>query len=768
MKCFKLLLLFTTCCTAFSCLEKNEENAITSVQIIPKPSTLNLSQGTFPWPTTIQVFSDTSFQKATQLLRKIITPSGFSMESTLNEKAQLKFLKNHNLAKEAYKLTVSNSQVIIEAKNEQGALYAVQTLRQLFPPTIEQINSFPNPSMQLPQLVIEDLPKFSYRGMHLDVGRHFFEVAFIKDYLDYLALLKMNTFHWHLTEDQGWRIEIKKYPRLTSHGAFRDSTLVGHYNDSPQQYDGKSYGGFYTQEDIKEVVAYAEQLGITIIPEIEMPGHAQAAISSYPELGCTGKNVPVAMKWGVFENIYCPTEKTFVFLKDVLTEVAELFPGEYIHIGGDEAPKTQWKNCNQCQQLMKEKGLANEAELQSYFIKEIESFLNSKGKRLLGWDEILEGGLAPNATVMSWRGMEGGIEAAHAGHEVIMTPTSHCYFDYYQSDHPEEPLAIGGFLPLKKVYGFNPIPKELDEKAAAFILGEQGNVWTEYMTTTEQVEYMIFPRMLALSEVLWTGPSEEIEKDYPEFLERVEHFHKRLDVLGANYANHLYELESSIAKDGDTIFYRLKTEAPNKEIRYSLHGAKEEVYTQPLLLSQNTQITAQAYNQAKPKGRPFSDTIVFHKAITATLSLNVPPHPSYNAGGIAALNNGKIGSNKRYGDKEWLGFWGDDLEIEIVFAESVALSEIKLRFYHAPGQWIYTPEAVILEMTPEKGEEISDISESYINGMIRPVHFKFGGVLKESKVKSLKLWIPNYGIIPKGKQGAGHKAWTFIDEIIIN
>jgi len=767
MKWNKLVLLLGVICIIFSCVNKNQDDAITTVQIIPKPSKVSYSNGTFTWPSTIKIFADSSFNKAYSLLSEIIKPSGFDIESTSSEKAQLKFFINLNLPNEGYKLSIDKSQVIIEAKNEQGALHAVQTLRQLFPPTIERINSFPNTSMELPQLVIEDTPKFSYRGMHLDVGRHFFEVDFIKDYLDYLALLKMNTFHWHLTEDQGWRIEIKKYPRLTSHGAFRDSTLVGHYNDTPQQYDGKRYGGFYTQEDIKEVVAYANTLGITIIPEIEMPGHAQAAISAYPELGCTGTTIPVAMKWGVFENIYCPSEKTFSFLKDVLTEVIELFPGEYIHIGGDEAPKIQWKNCNQCQQLMKENGLANEAELQSYFIKEIERFLNSKGKRLLGWDEILEGGLAPNATVMSWRGVEGGIEAANAGHQVVMTPTSHCYFDYYQSDHPTEPLAIGGFLPLKKVYSFNPIPMELSPEAKRNILGGQANVWTEYLPTKSHVEYMIFPRMLALSEVLWTGPAENNEASYPEFLKRVENFHERLDALGVNYANHLYELESSISKQNNTVFYSLKTEASNKEIRYSINNSEEKVYSDSILLFENSKIVAQAYENGVPMGRAYKDSIIYHTAITANLSLNVSPHPIYNTGGVAALNNGKLGSTTRYGDKEWLGFWGDDVKVRLDFLEPVSISTIHLRFYHAPGQWIYKPKNFKISTEVGGLEMIFNQEEFVMNCEGSICEIQLDLATQEIPLKNVSIWIENFGIIPEGKQGAGNKAWTFIDEIIV-
>jgi hexosaminidase len=368
--------------------------------------------------------------------------------------------------------------------------------------------------------------------MHLDVGRHFFSVDFIKKYINLMAMLKMNTFHWHLTEDQGWRIEIKKYPKLQEIAAFRDETLIGHYSDKPHQFDGKKYGGFYTQEEIKEVVKYASARQITIIPEIEMPGHSQAAIAAYPELGCTGEQVKVATKWGVFEEIYCPKETTFKFLEDVIDEVSNLFPGKYIHIGGDEAPKIRWENCEHCQNLIKKEGLKDEHELQSYFIARMEKYINSKGKQIIGWDEILEGGLAPNATVMSWRGTNGAIEAAKQKHTVILTPQSHCYFDHYQSENKNEPLAIGGFLPLEKVYNFNPIPDELTTEEHQYVLGAQGNVWTEYMQTSENVEYMVFPRAIALSEVLWSAKE---HRNYTDFIYRLEYFNKILDARNVNH-----------------------------------------------------------------------------------------------------------------------------------------------------------------------------------------------------------------------------------------
>ncbi len=437
---------------------------------------------------------------------------------------------------EAYSLKADKNGVTITAKTMAGLFYGVQTLRQLLPPEIEHNDpSLPpvNTQWRVPAVTITDYPRFEYRGMHLDVARHFFPVSFVKKYIDLLAMHKMNRFHWHLTEDQGWRIEIKKYPKLTEVGAWRDSTLIGHYGTD--KYDNIRHGGYYTQEEIKDVVAYAQKRHITIIPEIEMPGHSSAALTAYPEFGCVDKKYKVQSTWGIFEDIYCPTEETFGFLEDVLTEVMELFPSKYIHIGGDEAPKKQWEESEAAQQVIAREGLKNENELQSYFVQRIEQFLNKHDRYIIGWDEILEGGLAPKATVMSWRGEAGGIEAAKMHHDVIMTPTNTNYFDYLQGDKNSEPLSIGGFISLKQVYDYEPIPDELTAKEAKFILGAQGNVWTEYMHTGSKVEYMVFPRATALAEVLWS-PKEQ--KDWESFKKRLQKQCKRFDILGVNYAPH--------------------------------------------------------------------------------------------------------------------------------------------------------------------------------------------------------------------------------------
>ena len=481
-----------------------------NIAFIPKPQNTLVAKGSFYITTKTYIQAEENSFEATYLKEGIQIQTGLHLKITSKDnskKIQLVVQKPKiaNFNKEQYEMLVSDSKIIISAPTNQGLFYGIQTLLQMVP--FEKKNEIAIPCIQ-----ISDAPKYAWRGMHLDVCRHYFPISFIKKYIDYLVHYKMNTFHWHLTEDQGWRIEIKKYPKLTEIGAWRNGSMVGRYDD--QKFDTIKYGGFYTQEDIKEIVAYASQRHITIVPEIEMPGHSLAAIAAYPELSCTGGPFEVGKKWGVFDDVYCPKEETFTFLENVISEVLTLFPSEYIHIGGDECPKTRWKSCAHCQKLIQEKGLKDEHELQSYFIQRIEKFVNSKGRKIIGWDEILEGGLAPNAAVMSWRGTEGGIAAAKQKHYVVMTPGSHCYFDHYQGKPENEPIAIGGFTSLEKVYSFNPMPKELDLEEQKYILGAQANVWTEYILTPEQVEYMIMPRMSALAEVLWGTANPENFLDF--------------------------------------------------------------------------------------------------------------------------------------------------------------------------------------------------------------------------------------------------------------
>jgi len=505
----------------------------TKISIIPKPISIKPGEGSclLNDSTKIVIANNPRLLKpiAEHLADRLRTITVFPFEIVTSSKRKSNSIilmldeKLKRLGKEGYQILVAENKVTIKAFSHNGIFYGVQSLYQLFPPEIDENKQVAGVVWSLPFVTIEDKPRFSWRGMHLDVGRHFFPVDFIKKYIDLLASYKMNTFHWHLTEDQGWRIEIKKYPRLTEIGSNRKETAG----------DSTPHGGYYTQEQIREVVKYAKEKFVTIVPEIEMPGHSLAALTAYPELSCTGGPFEVGTRWGVFEDVYCAgNEKTFTFLKDVLGEILALFPGKYIHIGGDECPKTRWKNCPKCQRRMKVNHLKNEQELQSYFIRKIDKFLRSKGRRLVGWDEILEGGLTSGATVMSWRGTEGGIAAAKASHDVVMTPTSHCYFDYYQGSAESEPKAIGGYLPLDTVYAYEPVPPELPARRVKYILGAQGNVWTEYMPNEKHVEYMVLPRLLAMSEVVW---SEKRYRNFEDFTKRLETHYDRLAKRGYNY-----------------------------------------------------------------------------------------------------------------------------------------------------------------------------------------------------------------------------------------
>jgi len=500
--------------------------------IIPTPTEQTINNGYMEIKNSPEIITDYEFNSAATLLKDALKKLGFSSEKKTKNK--VKFSLNKSLNDEEYFLRINSNEIAIESSTETGAIYGFQSLNQLMSLNLS------NGVIKLQNQVIKDSPRFKYRGMHLDVGRHMYPVDFIKKYIDGLAMLKFNNFHWHLTEDQGWRIEIEKYPELNNIGSYRDSTLIGHYTDKPWQFDKTRYGGYYTKKEIKEVVRYAEGRGINVIPEIEMPGHSQAAVSSYPEFGCTGEQVGVAPLWGVFKEIYCSKNETFDFLEEIIDEVVELFPGKYIHIGGDEAPKTNWKACGNCQNVINREELKDEHELQSYFITRMEKYINSKGKQIIGWDEILEGGLAPNATVMSWRGISGGIEAAKMNHEVIMTPNATCYLDHYQAkDTTNEPLAIGGYTPIEEIYNYEPIPDELDESLHKYIIGAQGNVWTEYMKTSDHVEYMVFPRIFALSEVVWA----ENRPSFDDFKSKVIGMYPVLDKMDINYSKHLERLE---------------------------------------------------------------------------------------------------------------------------------------------------------------------------------------------------------------------------------
>lgn len=508
---------------------------MTDITLFPQPQHLETGDGQFVLNAeTIIITSEEAIGKL--LVNYLAPATGFELaiqpeteEDTNTITLMLSDDAHDNV--EGYHLTVTADRIAISAPRPEGLIFGIQTLRQLLPAAIVGDEVADDIEWSIPAVTITDAPAFTWRGLHLDVGRHMFPVDFIKKFIDLLAFYKCNTFHWHLTEDQGWRIEIKQYPKLTEISSQRAETPIP---ANRHQGDGKPYGGFYTQDEVRDIVAYAAERHITVVPEIEMPGHVVAVLAAYPELGCVGEGYEVRTTWGIADDVFCAgKDAVFEFLQNVLTEVLDLFPSEFIHIGGDECPKVRWEVCPDCQARIKAEGLADEHELQSWFIRKMEAWLNERGRRLIGWDEILEGGLAPNATVMSWRGSQGGIDAANAGHDVVMSPNTYCYLDYYQGeDIDNEPSAIGGYLPLKNVYQFEVIPADIDPDKAHHILGGQGNVWTEYIPTSEQVEYMAYPRAVAIAEILWTHPD---DRDYDAFEARLKKHLPYLDTMNVNY-----------------------------------------------------------------------------------------------------------------------------------------------------------------------------------------------------------------------------------------
>ncbi|MFO7976478.1 MAG: beta-N-acetylhexosaminidase [Candidatus Hydrogenedentota bacterium] len=527
---------------SMSVLAATSGNVAGSAALVPLPAQMETKSGQFVVNTETEVLYEpggSSNKVAAETFAGLLRPAtGLPLpvregdEPTANTVFFGAIEYSEGMGDEGYRLRVTPDHAVVHAPSAAGLFYGIQTLRQLLPPQALGEKTVKNTEWTIPCVDIMDGPRFEWRGLMIDVARHFMPKEAVKDFIDVMALHKFNRLHLHLTDDQGWRIEIRKYPNLTEVGAWREETLVGHAGKRPYEFDGARHGGFYTQDDIRELVAYAEARHITIVPEIEMPGHAQAAIAAYPELGCTGEQLPVRTYWGVNENVFNVEESTIEFLQDVLSEVLELFPSEFIHIGGDECPKKQWEESPRVQERMRELGIETEDELQSWFIGRMDAFLTERGRRLIGWDEILEGGLAPGATVMSWRGVKGGIAAARAGHDVVMAPTTHTYLDYYQSKDESEPLAIGGFLPLERVYGFEPIPEQLSKKEARHILGAQAQLWTEYIKTPEHLQYMAFPRACAMAEVVWTPKK---RRDFEGFMKRLPVHLERLEAIDVNY-----------------------------------------------------------------------------------------------------------------------------------------------------------------------------------------------------------------------------------------
>ena len=594
---------------AAACTAKQE---LREPQVVPQPASLQRTEGSFRIDRKVPVYvdiADSAILRTVGFLNeRLQKAAGFSLDvisgdDPLHHRDEGAILVlDAGLMEEAYNLDVTPKGIVIEYGSGAGVFYAIQTLFQLLPEAIFADSVQRGVRWEVPCCSIEDSPRFPYRGMHLDCCLHFFDIPFLKRYIDLMALHKVNRFHWHLTEDQGWRIEIKKYPLLTEKGQWRKETVVGSLYSGI--YDGKPHGGFYTQEEARDLIKYAAERYVTIIPEIEIPGHSLAAISCYPELSCgLEDHYETATRWGIFKQVYCPKEETFKFLEDVFDEIIELFPSELIHIGGDECPKASWKKCPHCQALIRKLGLKDEYELQSWFIQRMEKYINAKGRQIIGWDEILEGGLAPNAKVMSWLGEEGGIKAAQQHHEVVMSPYPKYYLDYWQGDPDSEPLAMGGPTLLRTMYEYEPVPAVLTPEERRYIIGVEGCVWTEYMPTPARVEYMAWPRMCAIAEAGWT----RAPKDWEGFTSRLETHLGRLDRLGVGYCRNFWNPFIDFHKDTEySKVVTMSIDAPGAEIRYTLDGsaptAASLLYEGPFAVNRQQRVTAAAFRNGKMIG----------------------------------------------------------------------------------------------------------------------------------------------------------------------
>lgn len=773
MKTINLLFLFVLCSIGLISCQKSDSGQ--SISIIPQPTSLQTAQGHFTLtaktPLNIVKGAD-DLEPACKFFSELVAPSLGS--PLLTEQGETKtdainIYIDTTLAKEAYTLHVTSKAIDIKAGSSSAVFYAFQTLRQMMPVSIEKGEK--QPAIEIPDVTIQDQPRFAYRGLMLDVCRHIFSPDEIKTYIDMLAMHKMNRFHWHLTDDQGWRIEIKKYPELTKIGSMRKETVIGRNSG---KYDGQPYGGFYTQEDIKEIVQYAADRYITVIPEIELPGHASAALASYPELGCTGGPYKVVGEWGVFDDVFCAgNDKTFEFFQDVFDEIIPLFPSEYIHVGGDECPKTAWKKCPKCQKRIKKEGLKNEHELQSYFIHRIENYLNSKGKKIIGWDEILEGGISKTATVMSWRGTKGGIEAAQKGNQVIMTPNTYVYLDYYQSlDTKNEPFAIGGYVPVEKVYSLEPT-EGLTPEEGNMIVGVQGNLWTEYIPNFSQVQYMVLPRMAAIAEIGWTPAN---LKNYEDFVGRTITLMERYDALGYNYAKHIMSVSGKTSFDEEKSCIRL-TLAPNYQqaaIHYTVDGSvptlQSPVYKEPLDITSDCDIRAQLFRNGKAIGKEFNQSFKISQAVKKKAQLQNKISEVYAAQGSRTLTDG-IRGTVDFRDGNWVGTCNDDMILVVDFEQPTTYSKVNVGCLNKVGDWICLP-VTIRVYASENGNDYTQVAE--IKDIADREEFKEEGIhnitlnIENGKSRFVKVVVERQKFLPEDHPGAGNAAYVFLDEIEID
>ena len=750
------------------------------IAIVPYPNHLEAGRGTYrvtDRPVTCDSRTDERTQRAVVgFAARLATVTGGTNPVTVADEmpaSGIRFVTDESLPAEGYELNVDGEGIEVRASQFPGFLYALQSLGQLLPAAVYGTEPAPDAAWEVPCVKIADAPRFAYRGMHLDVARHFFSVDEVKRYIDVMAIHKLNTLHWHLTDDQGWRIEIKRYPELTAVGSIRKATVV---RKEWGTYDGTPYGGFYTQDEIRDVVKYAADRGVTVIPEIDLPGHMLAALTAYPELGCTGGPYEVWGRWGVADDVLCPgREKTFEFLEGVLTEVMELFPSEYIHIGGDECPKVRWEKCPRCQAKIRQLGLKDDGEhtaehyLQSYVTDRIGKFLAQHGRRIIGWDEILEGRAPSDAVVMSWRGSEGGIAAAKLGHDVIMTPNSHFYFDYYQSlDTDAEPFGIGGYIPMEQVYSYDPAFPELTPEQQKHILGVQANLWTEYVLSDEHLEYMLLPRLAALSEVQWCLPE---TKDWNRFIGsfRMDEIYSQ---MGYEFAKHIFGVTASYAVDPEKggVVMTLTTQG-GAPIRYTLDGsdptASSPLYKAPVTIGESCTFKAAALREGM-QTPVYARKFDFNKATGRRIALNAAPTLKYTYGGASLLVDGYRGGPV-YSNGAWIGFLNEPLDVTIDMQGAKPYSAVTVESLVEKGEWVFPPSSV--------GVYLSDDGSEFTEAALMSVPQETAGspdgvkpfkvLFPETSARYLRVVARTVDPIPAWHGAAGQKAHMFVDEIIV-
>jgi hexosaminidase len=753
-------------------------NAQQIPHIIPQPLSMAVKEGHFLIDKNVYIKADFKDKPTADVVRfftnyvQQVTGFALSGNAVKTKVIEFKIEKISEIGEEGYTLTVKPNSILIKANTSKGLFYGVQTVIQTLPFTRT------NQVAQIQCLEIKDTPRFAWRGFMLDVSRHFFAPDMIKEVIDLLASYKMNVFHWHLTDGTGWRLEIKKYPKLTEQAAWRMDEWGKLWNWAEVAFNADrnraTYGGYYTQDQVKEIVAYAKARNITVVPEIEMPGHSQAAMAAYPELSCHPSvhfGTTGDFKASKVEGNYCPgNDAAFTFLENVLTEVMTLFPSKYIHIGGDEVEKDSWKKCSKCQARMKKEGLKNENELQSYFIRRIEKFLTSKKRKLIGWDEILEGGLAPEATVMSWRGEAGGIEAAKMKHNVVMSPGTPCYFDHYQGDPETEPRAFGGFNTLKKVYNYEPIPAEITSEDAKYVLGAQANLWTEMISTREGAEYMILPRLLALSEVLW---SPKRERNWLDFNQRLQPHLVGFEQKGLHYSKGNFKVDIKPLVENGKISISLETENTEGVLYYTTDGSMPTIgstkFEKPFEVNKVMTVKAVlALNNQIMSAKPAEQTFTINKATGKNVQYAASFSKNYKANGVNTLTDGFRGT-KEHG-KQWHGFVGKDMVVTIDLGAATTASSITIGCLQNYGSWIFFPQSVKFEVS-EDGQNFTEIKtvQNTIPPIAGPAQLQdFKVEFGEKKVKTIRITAKNLGVCPKGHPGEGQSAWLFVDEVLVD